>query len=306
MRSRLLVSSSTRVGLPGFSPSLSREVLSSPEQGSSPSALVRQLDPWAPATDEATGAGDTGTGAARGRLRCRGDRLAGLFERELPIGGVHAYDVAFAELPLQELQGQLVDQLLLDHALQRAGAIRGVVAEVADQGASVVGQLDLDPLLADATRELRDLEVDDPRQVGPAQPMEDDGVVDPVEELGLERRREDLLDALADALVDGFARDLLTADVRGHDQDRVGEADGAALAVGEPALVHDLEQHVEDVRVGLLDLVEEHDGIRPAPNRLGQLSALLVADVPRRGADESGHGVLLHVLGHVEADDRLL
>jgi hypothetical protein len=37
---------------------------------------------------------------------------------------------------------------------------------------------------------------------------------------------------------------------------------------------------------------------------LGELAALFVADVAGRRADESRHVVLLHVLGHVEVDQR--
>ena len=75
-------------------------------------------------------------------------------------------------------------------------------------------------------------------------------------------------------------------DVRGHDQHGVLEVDRAALAVGQAAVVHHLQQHVEDVGVGLLDLVEQHDGVGPAAHRLGELAALLVADVAGRRADE--------------------
>ena len=55
------------------------------------------------------------------------------------------------------------------------------------------------------------------------------------------------------------AEDELAADVRGHDDDGVLEVDGAALAVGEAAVVEDLQQDVEDVVVRLLDLVEQDD-----------------------------------------------
>ena len=61
-------------------------------------------------------------------------------------------------------------------------------------------------------------------------------------------------------------------------------------------------KHVEHVGVGLLDLVEEHDGVGLAPHGFGELAAFLVADVARRRADEARHGVLLHVLAHVDAD----
>ena len=76
--------------------------------------------------------------------------------------------------------------------------------------------------------------------------------------------------------------------------------------VGEATFLQDLQQRVEHVGVGLLDLVEEHHGERLAPHGLGELAALLVADVAGRRADQAADRVLLHVLGHVELDQRLL
>jgi len=54
----------------------------------------------------------------------------------------------------------------------------------------------------------------------------------------------------------------------------------------------------------LLDLVEQHDLIWPAPHRFGERAALVVTDIARRRADQPRHRMLLHVLGHVEADHR--
>ena len=56
----------------------------------------------------------------------------------------------------------------------------------------------------------------------------------------------------------------------------------------------------------LFDLIEEHHGIRMPPHRLGELPALVVADIARRRTDEPRHGVLLHVFAHVESDDGIL
>ena len=138
--------------------------------------------------------------------------------------------------------------------------------------------------------------------------MEDDDLVDAVQELGpevLPQRLEHLLAHRA-RTAPRAVRDGLAADVRRHDDDGVLEVDGATLAVGQAAVVEDLQQHVEHVVVRLLDLVEEDHAVRPAPHRLGELAALLVADVARRRADQARDGVLLHVLGHVDADHRLL
>ena len=104
----------------------------------------------------------------------------------------------------------------------------------------------------------------------------------------------------------GLALQQLRADVRGHDDDRVPEIHRAAERVGQAAVLQDLEQDLQHVGVGLLDLVEEDDRVGPAAHRLGQLAALLVADVARGRADEPRDGELLHVLAHVDLHERVL
>ena len=138
--------------------------------------------------------------------------------------------------------------------------------------------------------------------------MEHDDVVDPVEELRPEGRLERFLDAAAHFGLVGPPQvlDELASHVARHDDDRVLEVHGPAVAVGEPPVVQYLEQSVEDVGVRLLHLVEQDDGVRAAPDGLGQLSAFLVSHVAGRGPDQTGDGVLLHVLAHVEAHHRLL
>ena len=56
----------------------------------------------------------------------------------------------------------------------------------------------------------------------------------------------------------------------------------------------------------LLHLVEQDDAVRVPAHGLGELAALVVAHVSGRRADEALHGELLHVLGHVDADERTL
>ena len=101
---------------------------------------------------------------------------------------------------------------------------------------------------------------------------------------------------LLDILVLAERGEILAAEVRGQDDDRVGEVDRAALAVGQPAVVEHLQQDVEDVAVGFLDLVEQHHLVGPPPHRLGQHAAFLIADIARRRADQPRDRVLLHEL----------
>ena len=104
------------------------------------------------------------------------------------------------------------------------------------------------------------------------QPMEQDDLIEPVEEFGPEMPAHDVHHLVAhhiDILVLAERDQIFRAQIRRHHDERVAEVDGAALAVGEPPVVEHLEQHVEDVGMCLLDLVEQHDliGSAPAPPR---------------------------------------
>ncbi len=74
----------------------------------------------------------------------------------------------------------------------------------------------------------------------------------------------------------------MAAEIRGHDQDGVFEVDCPPFARPSGAVVQHLQDDVEDVRVRLLDLVEEDDGVGLPTNRLGELSALLRSRRNRR------------------------
>ena len=137
-----------------------------------------------------------------------------------------------------------------------------------------------------------ELDVDDLPHVLAAERVEHDDLVDAVEELRAEVLAAALHHLAPHALVDARRRGRrsppcsVAADVRRHDDDGVLEVDRPALAVGQPAVVEHLQQHVEHFRMRLLDLVEQHHAVGPPPHRLGQLAALFVADVAGRRADQ--------------------
>mmetsp|Transcript_42787 Transcript_42787/g.128462 ORF Transcript_42787/g.128462 Transcript_42787/m.128462 type:complete len:340 (+) Transcript_42787:615-1634(+) len=101
-------------------------------------------------------------------------------------------------------------------------------------------------------------------------------------------------------------KDLRAAQVGRHDDERVFEADRLALRVGDAPVVQDLQQHVEDVHVRLFNLIKEDDAVGAALDRVSQQAALIVADIAWGRADEPRHRMLLHVLRHVEAHNRIL
>ena len=134
--------------------------------------------------------------------------------------------------------------------------------------------------------------------------MEDHDVIQAVDELGAEGDPHHLHHRRAHPLVVLLPGQLLNdvrAQIGGQDDDGVAEVHRPSLAVRQAPIVHDLQEDVEDVRVGLLHLVHQDDAVGAAAHRLGQVAALLVADIARWGADEARHRVLLHELGHVDA-----
>ena len=94
----------------------------------------------------------------------------------------------------------------------------------------------------------------------------------------------------------------LCARIGRHDDDDIAEVGLAPVVVGQRTVVHDLQQHVEDVRVRLLDFIEQQHTVRLLGDRLGQQATLVETDIARRRADQAADGMALHVLAHVEAN----
>src|SRR5215203_1534633 len=95
--------------------------------------------------------------------------------------------------------------------------------------------------------------------------------------------------------------DPLGSHVGGHDDDRVLEVHRAPLRVGQAPVIEDLQEDVEDVRMGLLYLVKQQHSVRAAPDLLRELACLLVANIAWRRSDEATYSVTLLELAHVDA-----
>ena len=217
---------------------------------------------------------------------------------------------------------QRLGEWILDTALQRPAQRTGAVAAipqrlVQDVLRSVHAKPNLQPLAEQIGIDLAHQHLYDLAQVLVAQRAEDDRLVEAVEELWIERPLDLVQDLLLGLGVAVRLRRILKAhrllelqvactDVRGHHDDRVLEVNRAAQAVGQLAVLEDLQQDAEQVGMRLFDFVQQDDGVRRALDALGQLAALFVAHVARRGADQLRHRVLFHEFRHVEADQRLL
>ncbi len=81
---------------------------------------------------------------------------------------------------------------------------------------------------------------------------------------------------------------------------------GSALGIGDPAIVQHLEQDIEHIRMGLLQLIEQNDRIGLPADLFGQLTSLIIAHIARRGTNELGNGILLHIFGHIHPNQVVL
>ena len=132
--------------------------------------------------------------------------------------------------------------------------------------------------------------------------------IDAVEEFRPELRRQAAVDLSFQCgciAITGVAEDGAAGQVAGHHHHGVAEINAAALGVAEAAVIEHLQQQVEHLRVRLLDFIEQHHRIGPAPHRLGELASFLVAHVARWRPDQTGHGIALHELAHVEPHQSL-
>src|SRR5262245_57032144 len=102
--------------------------------------------------------------------------------------------------------------------------------------------------------------------------MEDDDLVDAVKELRPQRLTEQLQEFVADFFNlparPRVRHDEVGAKVARHDQDGVLEVDCAPVCVGQSTVIEYLQEDIEDVRMCLLDLVEQDYGIWLSADRL--------------------------------------
>lgn len=54
-------------------------------------------------------------------------------------------------------------------------------------------------------------------------------------------------------------------------------------------LIKELQHDSENIRVGLVYFIKQHNGVGTRLQQLGQLTPFLMSHVSRRGADELGH-----------------
>ena len=222
------------------------------------------------------------------------------------------------DFPAEKVFGEGILDVALDRPAHRTRPVGRVVALFDEEFLGFLVELEVDVFVGEATHHGVDLQIHDADEVLAVEDVEDDLLVEAVEELGFEGffgPIENLVSHVLVVLVSAahgtetevdLALDDVGPHVGGENDDGVPEIDLAAEAVGDHALLKNLEEQVHDVRMGFFDFVEEHHGVGTATHRFGELAALFVSDITGRRTDETAAGEFLHVLGHVDLDERVI
>ena len=141
----------------------------------------------------------------------------------------------------------------LQVALERTRAVDRVIPVGDDERLGGVGHLEVQRAVSQAAAKGGDEVVDDVRQVVARERTEHEDLIQTVEELRPESAAQLALHALTRVRGDLAVRadaveQVLAAEVRREDDDRVLEVHRAALAVRDAAVVEDLQQDVEHIR----------------------------------------------------------
>ena len=99
---------------------------------------------------------------------------------------------------------------------------------------------------------------------------------------------------------DGALRNTLRTGVRGHDNDDVTEIGFAAVVVSERAVIHHLQQKIKNFWVRLLNFIEQDHRVRVFGYCIGQQTALIIANIAWRRANQTRYGMPLHVFRHIK------
>ncbi len=195
--------------------------------------------------------------------------------------------------------------MFLNHARKRAGAEFFVISALGDPVIGGITEGNGDIAVGKLGFKLQDKFLDHPAHNLFTQRGKSDDRIETVAEFGAEQPVDGLFII---PLASGAAKSdrrfghLGGARIGGHDQNDISEINRFAVMVRELAVIHDLKQDIEQIRMRLFDLVKQQHAVRMLVHPVGEQAALIKADIARRRANQTRDGVTLHIFRHVKAD----
>ena len=152
--------------------------------------------------------------------------------------------------------------------------------------------------------------------------VEGDNIIHTVQELRREMLTQTLLDDVAgiffiliicrDAYLSGSETNAMTklfqltgTNIRGHNDHRIAEVHQTTITICQSTFIQHLQEHVEHIAMGLLDLIQQNDRVGTTTNTLCQLSTFLITDISRRCTHQTRGIETLRILTHIDTDERI-
>ena len=79
--------------------------------------------------------------------------------------------------------------------------------------------------------------------------------------------------------------DMLATNIGSHDDNSIFKVHSTTLSVGQTAVIQNLQQDVEHVRMGFFHFIQKNHAVRFAADLFGQVTALFVANIAGRSTD---------------------
>ena len=212
--------------------------------------------------------------------------------REHPIPGLDAAADNFLRERIQNMR--------LYRALERARAVIRIISFFHDELFERRRKRERNLPLLHPFCHAHKLQFHDPLNNAAAERRENNNLVQAIQKFRTEMARQRLTDLLFHIRLPAVARvflksresnlthfqSKLASDIGGHNDNRIFEIHHAALGVGQAAVVQNLQEDIEHLRMRFFNFVEQNHRIRPMADELGQLSAFLIPDIPGGRADE--------------------
>ena len=162
-----------------------------------------------------------------------------------------AIDVRIFEDPL----GDFCLNLTLNMTLHRTGTKIDIRTKFDDPVHRRIDHFQLDVAVAQTAAQLVEELIRNLTHHVLVQRIEDNDLINTVDKLRLEELLNRFLLVLLTLFLVRIKRVLRTK-VAGHDDDRILEVNGHTLGIRHPAIIENLQQNVEHIRMRLLDLIE--------------------------------------------------
>src|SRR5262245_45019439 len=185
---------------------------------------------------------------------------------------VDYYGVTIAERTFEQLNSERILHQPLNGAFEWARTKRWIISFGGDQVGGRGTDLQTYTTFGQQLAQTRQLELDDSTKLFPTQRSEHDDIVYPVQELRSEMATELSQHVGLDLVPVRTARPLQyvwATDVRRHDDHCIAEIDSASLRIREASVIENLQQDVEDIRMGFFDFIKEYDRIRSPADAFG-------------------------------------